>query len=341
MLRRSLPRSGVNGGRAAADPKDAVAKRVLSMLALVPLALALAAPAGASQLLIRNPTGVKLAVNKKGEALVTYRAQGRVWHVLAWGAVNARDPNPSVPQVQLKLDRSGGWKKYGHTTWQKFGNACSDYDGPELPFLVAACKAPDGSYWALQSWQRLYPNLGWLPWLPSQSAWELHVSHWTGELAKLEVYTDWVYGRRYHQVFGRMTYRGQPVYGFKATRYGARLDSYGRLIYLDTYNAPAYGSGWRRENSFLTHNPTGMFCYGFFQFDPAKGGYEKPASWPAGQMRGPGNGEQYRITTEGPGVTPDISMVIPGLHAYDPGNPADVSYESRMNGILDGLVAGI
>jgi hypothetical protein len=323
----------------AADPKDAVARRVLSILALVPLALALAAPAGASQLLIRNASGIKLAVNKKGEAMVTYRAEGRVWRVLAWGAVNARDPDPSVPQVQLKLDRSGGWKKYGHTTWQKFGNACSDYDGPELPFLVAACKAPDGSYWALQSWQRLYPNLGWLPWLPSQSAWELHISHWTGDIAKLEIYSDWVWSRRYHQLFGRLTYRGKPVYGFKSNNVGARQDRYGRLIYIDTYNS-VYGSGWRRENSFLTHRNTGVWCYGFYKWDPFKGGYQHPADWPRGEMRGPGTGEQYRVTTEGPGVTPDISFVVPGLHDYNAANPADVAYERQMNGVLDQLMVG-
>ena len=26
----------------------------------------------------------------------------------------------------------------------------------------------------------------------------------------------------------------------------------------------AYGSGWRRENSFLSHHGTGAFCYGFY-----------------------------------------------------------------------------
>jgi hypothetical protein len=171
--------------------------------------------------------------------------------------------------------------------------------------------------------------------------WELHLSHWTGPLANLEIYSDWVYSHHFHQIFGRLTYQGQPVYGFKTDRYGARLDHYGRLIYIDTYNAPAYGPGWRRENSFVTHNPTGMYCYGFYQFDPTKNGYAKPPSWPAGQMRGPGVGEQYRVTTEGPGVTPDISFVIPALHDFDPGNPQDVSYERQMNGILDGLVGGI
>src|ERR671936_497913 len=113
MPRGAVPRSRVRRRRRAADPRGAVAKRLLTLLALPPLfwvALVVAAPAGASQLLIRDASGAKLAVNKKGQALVTYRAQGRVWHVLVWGAVNARDPNPNSPQVEFRIDRSGGWK---------------------------------------------------------------------------------------------------------------------------------------------------------------------------------------------------------------------------------------
>ena len=42
-----------------------------------------------------------------------------------------------------------------------------------------ACKAPDGSYWALQRWQRRLPMRGFEPFLPEQAAFELHISHWT------------------------------------------------------------------------------------------------------------------------------------------------------------------
>ena len=301
---------------------------------------ALVAPglAHASQLVDRGATGVKLAVDARGQALVTYRKGARTRRVLVWGAVDARPPSPRVPQVRFRLDYAGGWGRYGRQIWRRFGNACGAYDGPALPFLVAACTAPDGSYWALQSWQRLAPNLGFLPWLPRQSQRELHVSHWRGdELATIEAWPDWVLGRKVHHIFGRLTYRGQPVYGFRTTRYGARLDHYGRLIYLDTYDS-AYGKGWRRENSFVTHNPTGMFCYGFYRYDPGRGGYRRPPSWPMGRKRGPGNGREYRLTAEGPGATPDISITIPGLHDYDARNPSDVAYESRMNGILDSIV---
>ncbi len=36
--------------------------------------------------------------------------------------------------------------------WKTF--TCPRYDGPRLVELEVACKAPDGSYWAVQSWPR-------------------------------------------------------------------------------------------------------------------------------------------------------------------------------------------
>src|SRR5207247_1338431 len=144
------------------------------LLAAAATALACAGPAAASQLIDRSATNVQLGVNGKGEALVTYVADGRQRRVLAWGAVNALPPT------------------------------------------------------ALQR------------------------SHWSGPLAKLQVWSDWVYRGRFQQLFGRLTYRGRAVHGFGTTRYGAPTDHYGRLLYLDTYDS-GYGSGWRRENSFVAH----------------------------------------------------------------------------------------
>ncbi len=311
--------------------------RVLLRLLLLSLcALALPALASASRLLDRNTSQVRIAVNGNGEALVTYRVNGELKHILAWGAVNARDPSPSVPQVRFKLDYAGGWGKYRKLYWQSFQNGCRPYDGPQLTFFVAGCKAPDGSYWALQSWQTPLPDLGFTPWRPADAAFELHLSHWTGPLATIEVWNDWVYDHRYQDFFGRLTYGDRPVYGFSTTRYGAPQDGYGRLLYLDTYNS-VYGPGWRRENSFVPHNPTGLFCYGFYQFDPTKGGYAAPPGY-AGGLRGPGTGEKYRLTAEGPGVTPDVSVVWPGLHAYDPRDPADQQFAARQLDVLRSIL---
>ena len=63
-------------------------------------------------------------------------------------------------------------------------------------------------------------------------------------------------------------------------------------MYLDTLNS-AYGPGWRRENSFLVHTGTGVFCYGLYPHDPYPG-------YPAVGRRPEGKGERYRATAIGP-----------------------------------------
>ena len=180
-----------------------------------------AATASASQLIDRNASHVQLLVARNGTALLQYSVAGRQRKVAVWGAINARDPNRSLPQVKFQLDYSGRtWKR------AKLKNACGPYNGPALAWLVTACTAPDGSFWAVQSWQRVLPDLGFTPWLPEQTAWELHISHWTGPTATLMLGTDWVYHGRWQELFGQMTYNGVPVHGFKTTSKGVTLDGY-------------------------------------------------------------------------------------------------------------------
>jgi hypothetical protein len=294
---------------------------------VVPVALFAAQTANASQVISTSTaTGVKLAVNRKGEALHTYTAKGKVVHVLAWGAENALPSTPGGKQVAFELDYSGGFDKYytqdadvqklrakylaikntpgylanpvvrdlqhasefASNYWKTgFGGGCGAYDGPKLAWVVAACKAPDGSYWAVQSWQRLLPDYGAQP-SAVQSAWEVHLAHWTGALPVLTIDTDWSW-HKWDHLYGTFSYDGKPVFGYKATSSGAPLDTFGRNLYVDTFDS-AYGAGWIRENSFLTHTNTGVFCYSFNPHSP------HPA----------GNGSQYRATILGPGVTPDV-----------------------------------
>jgi hypothetical protein len=269
---------------------------LLASLAVAAVALT---DANASQLVDSNATNASLKVNAKGEAMLTYAAAGKVKHVLAWGALNAIAPTRGRKQVAFKFDYSGGYGKYHRTTyWDVFNGACFPYDGPALAWQVVACKAADGSYWALQSWQRALPNYG-LAATATQRVWELRLSHWTGELPVLSLTTDWAY-RRYDQIFGTYTYNGEGIYGFKSTSAGAPLDSFGRNIYVDTF-ASAYGDGWKRDNSFLTHKAKGSFCYGFYPH----------GSHPAGK------GTKYRATAEGPGVTPDVMWEGASPGAYD------------------------
>jgi hypothetical protein len=257
-----------------------------------------------------NVSELSLQVDAQGEALVTYRTQsGAIRHVLAWGALNAVAPSADVGQQRFHLDYAGGWGKYKRRVWGAFRNRCSAYDGPALQYVVAACKAADGSYWAVQSWQRVLPLRGIAPFQPGQGGWEVHLSHWTGPTAVLEVAQHWTYGGDLQGIFGRLLYNGNPVYGF-ATPSARKGDRNARYVYIDTFNS-AYGPGWRRDGAKVTHRPTGGFCYSFAPL-PAP-----PAGYPAVPTVS-GVGERTRVTAMGPGVTPDVTWEGDTLHGHDP-----------------------
>jgi hypothetical protein len=267
-------------------------------LSLALVASFFAATANASELIDRNAQGIAFDVNSKGEALLTYTADGKRKHVLVWGGLNAIAPTRSRPQVSFELDYSGGYGKYKQDYWKTFKNSCGAYDGPPLAWKVSACKATDGSYWALQSWQRMLPNYG-LPASPTQSVWELRLSHWTGDLPVLTIDTDWAW-HQWDHLFGTYTYADNPVFGYRSTSAGVPLDTFGRNLYVDTFNS-RYGKGWKRENSFLAHTNTGAFCYSF----------NPHGSHPSGK------GAQYRATVQGPGVTPDVMWQGASPGTYD------------------------
>lgn len=258
----------------------------LTVFALLLIAAVTAAPAFGSAIIGRDVSAPRLSIDRKGYAHVSYRSGGRETYLVASGAIDARAPSRGIPQVKFRI-------RYGVAG----KGVCLPYDGPPLAWLVKACKAPDGSYWALQRWARLKPNYG-----GTRGAVELHLSHWRGPLAVLTMYQNWAEGK-YRHLFGRLTYRGRGVYGFSATSRGNPLDGYGRNVYVDTFDS-AYGKGWHRENGFLTHHrgeTLGDFCYGFF---PHFG-------HPSGQ------GTRYRATVEGPGVTPDVMWAAGDIGTYD------------------------
>lgn len=272
--------------------------RVLISLTVAAFA-AFPAGASASQMIFRNATNVSLKVSSEGVALVTYRAQGKTHHTLAWGAINARTPTRGKKQIRFRIDYSGGWGSRGKDIWKGFKSACGPYEGPELRYMVAGCTAFDGSHWAIQKWPRLLPPFGLRPTF-QQRAVEMHLSHWSGDLPEFVVKVDWVY-KRFDHLYGWLTYKNEGVYGFKATKYGSPLDTWGRNVMVDTYNS-RYGRGWKRENGFLTHRGSGAFCYGFY---------------PHGN-RPIGKGEAYRATVMGPGVTPILFWQGDAPGPYDP-----------------------
>ena len=296
-------------------------------LAVWVAALALAPAAAAS-----TPLGdlavhdLRLQVNANGKALLTYRREdGRLRNVLVWGAVNARPPSRDVPQVAFRFDYSGGLVSLGHYAAPRFQDRCEPYDGPSLPFLVTACKAPDGTYWAVQAWRRLLPMRGFAPWLPEQNKLEFHVSHWSGPVAQLEVSRNWTYGGHWQGLFGRLTYAGEPVYGFSTPSATKRGDGYARYVYIDAHDS-TYGPGWRHDAGKVLHVGDGAFCYSFVPQVP-------PAGYPGSRApRGPAIGDAHRVTVMGPGVTPDVQWQGAPLGPYD------AARDATFNALFDRLV---
>jgi hypothetical protein len=76
--------------------------RVALAVAATATALVVVPAARASFLVTRNASDVspRLAGSR---AIVEYRLDGRPWHVVLWGAINARAPSRRVPQVERSL----------------------------------------------------------------------------------------------------------------------------------------------------------------------------------------------------------------------------------------------
>jgi hypothetical protein len=297
--------------------------------------LATAPAANASrQIIARDATAVALKVDAKGRALVSFKAQGKAYKVLAWGALNANaaPAGPKAAQQEFRLDYSGGWKTFGRAYWQTMKSVCTRYDGPALRFVVASCKAPDGSYWVLQSWRRSLPNVK-PPTTFVQRAYELHLAHFSGALPVLDVGMDWFYngqpvpGGRWQHVYGQLTYKGRGLYGFGTDRYGAPTDKFGVLVYMDVLN-PLPRTGWWRYNSWVTHNPKGAtrgdgtpyaggtFCAGVFKT--------------MFTVLGPWWGERYRYVVSLPGALPTLVVEMPTPGWYDPVADAAANAEQQL-----------
>jgi hypothetical protein len=300
-------------------------------IGLVGCTFALCVPGSAGgaifgDLSVRDPT---LKVNARGIALVEYTtAAGLRRHVLVWGAIDGipHQTDPAAVQPKFRMDYSGGWKSRKNPEyWRSLRDGCGPYDGPALPFFVVGCKASDGTYWALQAWQRNLPMRGFAPWTAKQRGVELHVSHWSGELPTLQVYRHWTYGRSTQGLFGRLLYRGRPVYGTRTPSATVR-DEWARNVSIDTFNSD-YGPGWRHDTAIATHPGSGGFCYSFVRQAP-------PGGYPKTKPNGNGLGERHRISAIGPGVTPVVQTVLPRLRRFDAAAQREAT--RRFDAILGG-----
>jgi len=187
-------------------------------------------------------------------------------------------PNRTLKQQRFKLDLRG---RLGASTTSFTGRpskkSCGAYNGPALVWQVTACKAPDGSYWALQKWQVQLPDLGFTPWTSGLRQWELHLSHWT------------TLGRAARGLAGLGLQRPLPPFVRSLHIHGpARLwlrqhsfrSTDRRLrpacLYVDTHNS-AYGSGLEaRELLPRPQSDRHLSVTGFYKHNAGAGGYAHP-----------------------------------------------------------------
>jgi hypothetical protein len=93
-------------GRARSVPSKYIPLAVWALSVSSLAALALGGPAPASQLVDRNVRNVRIQVNAKGQALITYRASGRLRRVLGLLSVAASGDKEQEPRKTCGRSRS-------------------------------------------------------------------------------------------------------------------------------------------------------------------------------------------------------------------------------------------
>ncbi len=288
------------------------------IVALLVAALIVPSLAGASELVDRNTKRERLVVGKGGVAMIRYRKRGNTKYVFYWGAKNAGKPRGKGRRFKHRRN----WGP-NNILPEEMKNRCRAYRGPDLPYVVDACTAPDGSHWVLQKWARDAPIWGGNP---AKATKELRLSHFTGKPAQIKVWPNWSWRGRYMHIVAQLTYRGRPWYAVKFTKWGKVQDAIGRNIPIESYNSDM-GKGWRRVNSVLTHRPSGQMCFGF-----------TPKELPGGGKSGSGlsRDNKYRLIVPGPGVTPDVIQPFEGVTLAQ----YSVEADEEINNLIRDLTAG-
>ena len=131
----------------------------------------------------------------------------------------------------------------------------------------------------------------------------------------LSIQVNWAY-KRFDHLFGTLTYDGQSVYGFRSTAGGEPLDSFGRNIYLDTFDS-AYGAGLEAREQLSDAQVERRVLLRLLS----------PRVEPGGERA-----RAIARRSRGPGVTPDVMWqgVAPG--PFDAAAEADANDSIRALG---------
>ena len=111
------------------------------------------------------------------------------------------------PRSSSATTRAAGRARWPTTSAS--ATAASPTPGPQLPFMIAACDAPDGSHWALQQWQRLWRNYGG----DRARQRALHLALARRHRPSSQIQTDYSYHGKHQHLWGKFTFHGKPVFG--------------------------------------------------------------------------------------------------------------------------------
>ena len=167
-----------------------------------------AAPAPASQLVGSTP-GRHAARRRAATRCGLHEEQRRQRTVLVDGRTERPAAVAARPQVEFAATTPAAARRVARRRRVRVPRAAAGPTTvPALAMLVAACKAPDGSYWALPALAARSSRCAASRRSDrARSGRSCTSSHWTGPLPELEVSPNWTYGGRWQGLFGRLSYQ--------------------------------------------------------------------------------------------------------------------------------------
>ena len=268
-------------------------KTAVFFTAAMLLALSAAEAANASEIIDRNAQSVRLAVDASGRALTSYRVRGRAMHVLAWGAVDARQPTSGRPQVRsARTTRGGSGRRSGTSavrTTARSSRSRSQH-APRPTARTGHCSR-GGERSRTSTGARSAggePGSSISPTGRARSATRKRGP--TGSTAAATTTCS-----------GGSRTRASPCTASRR-RVSAHRSTVTAGTSTSTRSTRATGrAGGGRTRSSRTAR-RGVFCLRLLPI----------------QLTRPGNGAMYRLTAPGPGVTPDVSITIAGTARLQP-----------------------
>ena len=159
------------------------------------------------------------------------------------------------------------------------------------------------------------PLRGFAPFRPQQGAFGFNVSHWSGPLAQLTVSQNFTYDATWTGLFGQHDLRRRAGLRLQDAGLNKKAATATRATSTSTPTTPSTAPAGSHDAAKVLHLAQRGLLLQLRAADAA-------SRLSATETRGPAPGDLERVTVMGPGVTPDVQWVGPGLGKYDAGQDA-------------------